>query len=244
MNRVSGALAVMVALATPAGAVVGGAEERGELARAGVMVLSSRGGVCSAVVVAPDAVMTAAHCASGADEHRVHYMDDGAPVLIEPAAKAVHPGYVRDAVAARRRSIDLALVRLPAPLPARFSVATLSAGKPAAAEALAVAGYGVAEEGVARSSGTFRSAAVSAVEPYGASSILVWARGEGAGACQGDSGGPISRAGAATVLAVSTWSTGPKGRRCGTLTQGILLGPQRDWIDRTLAGWGRAARWE
>jgi hypothetical protein len=37
---------------------------------------------------------------------------------------------------------------------------------------------------------------------------------------------------------------GPKGRACGALTQGILLGPQRAWIDRTLAAWGRAARWE
>ena len=80
----------------------------------GVMVLSSKGGVCSAVVVARDVVLTAAHCATGADQHRVHWMgEDGKPVLIAPAAKAVHPGYDAKAIAARRRSIDLALLRLP-----------------------------------------------------------------------------------------------------------------------------------
>jgi Trypsin len=248
MKRISGALAALVGLlglAGPAAAIVGGAEEAGPLAQASVMVLSSKGGVCSAVVVAPDVVLTAAHCATGADEHRVHWRGtDGQPVLIAPSARMVHPGYDARAIAARRRSIDLALVRLPEPLPDRFAAAALSAARPLPAEALAVAGYGVVREGDARSSGTFRRAAIRAVEPYGPSTILVWAEGDAAGACQGDSGGPIVRAAAPGIAAITTWSTGPKGRACGALTQGILLGPQRAWIDRTLAGWGRAARWE
>ena len=79
------------------------------------------------------------------------------------------------------------------------------------------------------------------IEPLGASRILVWAQGApGAGACLGDSGGPI--AGAAGIFAVATWSRGASANSCGALSQGVLVGPQRDWIDRTLASWG-TARW-
>jgi hypothetical protein len=45
------------------------------------------------------------------------------------------------------------------------------------------------------------------------------------------------------VSAVTSWSTGPKGRSCGLLTQSILVAPQRNWIDATLSQWGEAARW-
>ena len=240
--RVVATLALLAA--SPALAIVGGSEDAGPLARASVMVLSSNGGVCSAVVVGPDAVLTAAHCAAGAAEHRVHWRgDDGQPVLIVPAAKAVHREYVANAVATRRRSIDLALLRLPQPLPARFAPAVLSSVPLSAGTALEVGGYGVLSEGDARSTGTFRTAAVAVVEPYGPSKILVWTRGRaGVGACSGDSGGPI--AAGTGVVAVVAFAKGAKGRDCGDLTQGTLVGPQRTWIDATLAAWGDSARWE
>jgi Trypsin len=228
-------------------AIVGGAEDHGVLSRATVMVLSSKGGVCSAVVVARDVVLTAAHCVSGASEHRVHFRgESGQPVLVAPKAKAVHPGYDAKAIESRRRSIDLALLQLPEPLPARFNAASLSATPVQAGSSLAFGGYGVAREGDGRSTGTFRSVRLTIVEPYGASRILVWAKSPqpGAGACEGDSGGPVTREGANDVLAVSTWATGAKGRGCGAYSQGVLLGPQRAWIDGTLQGWGRNARWQ
>jgi hypothetical protein len=240
-------LAVLVVSATQAHAIVGGAEDQGPLSRATVMVLSSNGGVCSAVVVARDAVLTAAHCVTGASDHRVHFRgEDGQPVLIPPKAKAVHPGYDSKAVEARRRSIDLALLQLPEPLPARFESALLSAAAVAAGSSLAFGGYGVAREGNGRSTGTFRSVRLSLVEPYGQSRILVWANAaqRGAGVCEGDSGGPVTRDGGHAVFAVSTWATGAKGRGCGGYSQGVLLGPQRTWIDTTLQSWGRSARWE
>ena len=229
--------------ATNAWAIIGGADNGGPLARQTVMVLSSNGGVCSAVVLAPDAVLTAAHCVTGAAEHRVHYRDEtGEPVLIVPAAKAVHPGYDAKAIETRRRSIDLALLRLPDALPARFERATLTAARVPENEAVTVGGYGLAREGDAKTTGTFRTASLTAVEPYGPSTILLWAEGSGtASACQGDSGGPL--ASGATVAAITSWSSPAKGRSCGGLTQGILVGPQRAWIDRTLKGWNRAALW-
>ena len=230
-------------MAAEANAIVGGAEDEGPLARRSVMVLSSNGGVCSAVVVAKDVVLTAAHCVTGAAEHRVHYRDEtGEPVLITPAAKAVHPGYNAKAVETRQRSIDLALVRIPEALPARFERATLSAAKVAENSAVIVGGYGLAREGEAKTSGTFRTASLTAVEPHGPSRILLWAEGSGtASACQGDSGGPM--ASGTSVVAITSWSSPAKGRSCGGVTQGILVGPQRQWIDRILKGWNRTALW-
>ena len=230
-------------LAAEAKAVVGGAEDQGPLARRSVMVLSSNGGVCSAVVLAKDVVLTAAHCVTGAAEHRVHFRDEtGEPVLIAPAAKAVHPGYNAKAIETRKRSIDLALVRIPEALPARFERATLSPAKVAENNPVVVGGYGLSREGDAKTSGTFRTASLTAVEPYGPSRILLWAEGSGsASACQGDSGGPM--ASGTSVAAITSWSSPGKGRSCGGVTQGILVGPQREWIDRILKGWNRAALW-
>ena len=187
------------------------------------MVLSSNGGVCSAVIVAPDVILTAAHCVTGADQHRVHFRDGGGePVLIVPAAKAVHPGYDAKAIEKRTRSIDLALLRLPAPLPAPFQSATLGMGRPAKGDAVTVAGWGLSREGEAKTTGTFRAASLAVNEPYGPSEILLWLDGKGAGACQGDSGGPIASGDA--VVAITSWSAGTKAARCGGLTQGILVG--------------------
>jgi hypothetical protein len=96
--------------------------------------------------------------------------------------------------------------------------------------------------GVARTTGTYRSVELPVVEPHGRSTILVWAEGGGkAGACMGDSGGPVAQGEA--VFAIATWVGDTKRGACGRISQGVLLGPQRAWIDKTLASWGRAARW-
>jgi hypothetical protein len=236
-----------LALAVSAGAaqaVIGGAESPGPLARATLMVLSSRGGVCSAVVVGRDVVLTAAHCVTGSGELRVHFRDgSGQPVLIAPAETAVHPGYDANGIRERRRSIDLALLRVADALPDEFAASPLSAAIPLKNTQILIGGYGLAREGDRKSMGTFRTAPLNAVEPYGPSRILLWAEGSrGTGACQGDSGGPLTAG--SMVVAVTSWSRGVGRSRCGGLTQGILVGPQRDWIDRILTRWGRAARWE
>ena len=105
-------------------------------------------------------------------------------------------------------------------------------------EILTLSGYGAAKPGDPRSTGTYRSVGLPVIEPYGPSRVLVWLKGTGGGACQGDSGGPIAGPDGA-VLALSAWIGGA----CGGLTQAVRVAPQRDWLDRTLAGWDRTARW-
>lgn len=236
-------------LASPAGAVVGG-REGGPQANSTVMVLNARGGVCTGIVLSRRAILTAAHCADGRTDLRIHWREGGEPVLVEPAAVALHPEFNAKAVAARKRSIDLALVRLAAPLPARFSAASLVDGPlPRTGTAITLAGYGVSREGEARSTGTYRSAALATVEPYGPGRVLIWTadpagggKRAASGACQGDSGGPmLDHEGG--IVAVTSWSTGPGGKQCGLLSQGVLVAPQRSWIDRTLSGWGETVDW-
>jgi hypothetical protein len=241
------ALGLALASGGPAAAIVGGTPDESALSRSLVMVLKAGGGLCSGVVVAPDAVLTAGHCVAGgqgvADRNalRVHFRDAaGAPVLIEPRSVALHPGFDAKAVAARRRSIDLALVRLPQPL-LGFAPATLAGEMPRAGAAIAVSGFGLTADGKPETTGILRRASLSVVEPYGPSQILLWAKGRDSGACLGDSGGALVSG--ERGVAVTSWATGAKGRSCGDLTQGILLGPQRDWIDRTLSGWSVQARW-
>lgn len=240
------ALAQFGPLAAPALAVVGPDHEDKSFAAHVVMVLQrgvNRAGFCTGVVVAPRAVLTAAHCVTDANNMRIHYRDDsGAPVMVEVEAVAVHPGFHADALTRRVVSIDLALVRTKSPLDRRFSAAALDdSGAVAVGEPVAIVGYGLGREGEATSGGVLRSAALQVRAPL--SKILLWAEdasGAGAGACTGDSGGPILTADGAKVLAITTWSSGrSKGTHCGAVSQGPLVAAQRDWIDGVLAGWGR-----
>ncbi|MCG6122779.1 MAG: S1 family peptidase [Microvirga sp.] len=229
-------------------AVVGGALDDGPLAASTIMVLASNGGVCSGVVVADDVIATAAHCVTRAPEHRAHFRaDDGTPVLLEVADILVHPEYDADAIRTRRRSIDLALLRVSQPLPARFEPAILSGADLRAGAVAALGGYGTRDERdtSGRMTGAFHRVDLPVVEPYGPSAVLVWLsapRDEVRGACEGDSGGPIASPDGA-VFAVTTWSSGTGGRACGEFSQGVRLGPQRAWIDAALMRWSRTARW-
>ncbi|HEX4765887.1 MAG TPA: trypsin-like serine protease [Lichenihabitans sp.] len=222
--------------ASPASAVIGPSADGAALSPVVVMVLQRSGaaaGFCSGIVVGRRTVLTAAHCVPAGADLRVHYRDEaGKPVLLPVADVVRNPGYRADAVRARQRSIDLAVVRLPADLPARFRSATL--GTMAATRLGArfrIAGYGVTREGDGRSSGQLRVGEIAARGPL--SSLLLWAKGaEGqGGACTGDSGGPVLDAEADTVEAMTLWSAGSGKAKCGDLTQAIWLGPYRSWLD-------------
>jgi Trypsin len=232
------------AVATPAECLVGPASEDQSFAPHVVMVLKrggGRAGFCTAVVLAPRIVLTAAHCVAATKDLRIFYRDGaGSPVIVEAKAVAVHPGFRADARKQRVVSIDLALIQTQTPLDARFSPASLDdSGAAAVGQSVRIVGYGLAREGEGTSGGVLRSALLRVRAPL--STVLLWAEdpnGAGAGACSGDSGGPILSSDGAKVLAITTWSEGlGGGRRCGAITQGPFVAPNRAWIEGVLKGW-------
>ena len=236
------ATAALALWSVSANALVGDSQVAAPDAAPGaVMVLKQDGagsGFCTGVALSRTAVLTAGHCVHGARELAVNVGGYGKPNLIAVSRVSVHPEFVPDAARRRVRSIDLAIVQLAAPLPAVVTLARLAAhGGVKAGERFTIAGFGLAREGDGRSGGRLRVGVLEAREPI--SKILLWARdpnAKGFGACTGDSGGPIFAADG-SVAAITTWSTGAGKRRCGAITQGALVAPQRGWIERVLAGW-------
>ena len=238
-------IATALALTTcPATAVVGPSSTGGRFAAQAIMVLKTQGGragFCSGVVVAPDAILTAAHCAGDKAHMRVHFRDRaGKPVLIEVADVAVHPGFRANAQKTRERTVDLALIRSARPLPAFFVAATLDdSGSVALGDTFLIAGYGVARFGAGETSGTLRTGELATRAPL--SKVLLWAKdtgGSGTGACTGDSGAPIFDATGSKVIAITAWADGKGKAFCGSLTQGTLVAPHRAWIAEVLRRWG------
>ena len=231
-----------LALAPSASALVGKTDAPGAAADHTVMVLkrqSSRAAFCSGVVISDRTILTAAHCVAGATGIAIYVPDGDAPKLRAAQSVALHPEYVPNAIARRKRSIDLALVRTADPFPPHLvpvSIAydfVIQQGTH-----LRIAGFGLQREGVEGGAGTLRSAILVVRTPL--SSILIWMRGPTkamAGACTGDSGGPVFSSDASSLVAISVWARGKGRRKCGDLTQAIRLGPQRAWIGRVLARW-------
>ena len=158
--------------------------------------------------------------------------------FVEVAAVAIHPGFRADALTKRAVSIDLALIQTQAPLDARFSAAQLDeTGAVAVGQPLRIVGYGARTRGRGHERRRSSQRPLQVRAPL--STILALGRGSEQGAararCSGDSGGPILSGDGAKVLAITTWSAGAgRGKRCGAVTQGPLVAPQRGWIDSVL----------
>ena len=228
---------------TGAPALVGESALNGLMASHALMVLASgagRAGFCTGVVVARDVILTAAHCVASVQQTRIYFKQGDTPVFLAPAAIEVHPQYRANALRTRERSIDLALIRSPTALPAPYAPIALDPGDGVTlGEILGVAGFGVTREGDGASAGLLRWGQLKARAPL--SAILLWAEdpaSKGFGACEGDSGGPIFSLETGTLVAISNWSVGERGARCGKLTQAALVAPQRPWINGVLRGWG------
>jgi Trypsin len=246
---------VMTALAllpgAPALAIVGGGAPSAEgVGRSVVTIIGSRGNFCSGALIAPQLVLTVAHCVQpGATYKIVEYGADRQPLLQDVKRVAIDPAFNMQAMLAHRATADVALLQLEAPAkgknPARLGapkIPVVVGGR------FTIAGVGVTIRGEGNTGGTVRTAGLVATGRPGTLQIrLVDPVGQGAreglGACTGDSGGPVfeDQPDGPAIIGVISWSTGPNGAAgCGGLTGVTPLTLYRDWIVQTAGAWGFA----
>jgi secreted trypsin-like serine protease len=243
------AAALALAAALPASAMVGGAPVTEDgVGRSVVTIIGSHGTFCSGALVAPDLVLSAAHCVMpGADYKIVLYDAQRQPQLREVRRVASHPKFNVQGILAHRASADVALLQLVEPLRTKTPAPSGVPLEPIAGGArFIVAGIGVTRRGDGKSGGTTRAASLVATGRPGRLQIRLVdpatnnAR-EGLGACTGDSGAPVfeDQDGRAVIVGVVSWSTGANNAAgCGGLTGVTPLTLYRDWIAATASGWG------
>ncbi|HML11969.1 MAG TPA: trypsin-like serine protease [Xanthobacteraceae bacterium] len=242
MPRRLAVLAFILCCGAPAGAMVGGASDvTGNGVGRHVVLISHSRGFCSGVALAPDLVLTVAHCVAPGAEYRIVEFDPAnQPVLKPVTTMARHPGFKLEIMLAHRATADVGLLKLAAPLAA---VPAQITGRTAFApgDRFTVAGYGVTVRGDGRTGGTVRAADLVATGRPGTLQVRLvdpatgGAR-PGLGACTGDSGAPAfeENGGTTAVVGLVSWSTGPNGSDgCGGLTGLTPLVAYRDWIMTT-----------
>jgi len=233
--------------ATPVHAIVGGAAPAAEdVGRSVVTIVGSGGNSCSGTLIAPDLVLSVAHCVGpGAIYKIVEYGRDRQPELRDVRRVAVHPGFDIKTMLAHRATADVSLLQLETPKADQSAIGVPMAPL-AAGNRFTIAGIGVTIRGNGKSAGVVRSADLVATGHPGTLQIRLVdpAAGgtrEGLGACTGDSGGPVfeDQQGKQVVVGVVDWSTGPNGSDgCGGLTGVTPLTLYRDWIMQTARRWG------
>jgi hypothetical protein len=244
--------AILVALLLTVPTVPAGAVMRGETSRdpdglraTVVRVENADGELCSGALIAPDLVLTAAHCVLQRSRYRVVALDRSfRPRTVGASQVAVHPAFVPGTTPRGQPGVDLALVRLDRGIGPDFipldPAAAVSAG---VGEPLVLAGFGVTVEGRSNTARTLRQTHLVALGTLQvANRVLVGVDPErlaartGAGACRGDSGGPILRRerGGYRLLGVVSWSSGAFDERrpgaCGGYTAITPVAEHMSWI--------------
>lgn len=210
--------------------ILGGTPEERLEAVASVRI-AHRDSLCSGVLVAPDAIVTAAHCILGveASEVEVRFGSTSTPsdAAIAPSAIVPYPGATGSAEEVQEGGVDLALLLLGNPV----GVAPIGLGRggaPPEGTALTIAGFGQSSEGT---SGTRMTAETSLTRLC--SRLLVFGD-ESANACTGDSGGAVL----SHQELVGIISHGRSG--CTGPTFATRLDIHLGWVDAVLGAGGPA----
>ena len=221
--------------------MVGGAPPAEQAIARHVVLIIGEHSLCTGVAIAPDLVLTAAHCVLTNGKYRLLSLDGRRPPVREVASVVPHPQF-----SPATDTPDLALVKLaatPGPklVPAAFSDRR---APPSVGDRFIVAGFGVAVQGDRKTAGRLRAATLVATQRPNAQQVsLVDPRklGEsaGLGVCNGDSGGPVFDEQDRALVGIVSWSSRTDGEPvCGFVSGVIPLARYRYWILETAAKLG------
>ncbi len=107
MLRALTALGGLLALLPAANAMVGGAQLAAQAIARHVVLIVSANGACSGVAIAPDLVLTAAHCVLKGGKFRIAAFDGNRPAIKPVQSVAAHPQF-----GPRDNAPDVALIKL------------------------------------------------------------------------------------------------------------------------------------
>jgi hypothetical protein len=241
--RVVATAVVLLLAGAPGRAMVGDAEAVADArSRPEVMILGSGGTLCSGVAIAPDLVLTAAHCVMpGASYKRVELDENGKPKLKEAVAVIQHPQFDIKSLFAHRATADFGLIKLKEPMAATPVPLAPPRSRIAPGETFIVHGYGRSVRGDRNSAATLRTARLIATGHPGSLQLRLIDpatadKRPGLGGCTGDSGAPVYQedAGRLALIGVVSWAAGPNNTDgCGGLTGVTPLELYRAWIVET-----------
>jgi secreted trypsin-like serine protease len=231
---------VSVFASTPAIALVGGAKPADPAIARHVVQINGERSLCSGVAIAPDLVLTAAHCVLENGKYRLTAFEGRRSISKDVTAVTPHPQF-----SPRSDAPDVALVKLvarpPSLIPVPFSDRR---APPSVGDRFIVAGFGVAVQNDRRSAGVLRAATLVATErPSSQQLSLVdphkLGASAGLGVCNGDSGGPVLDENDRTLVGIISYSSRTDGEPvCGFLSGIIPLPRYRYWIFETATKMG------